>query len=111
MEAEDKVGILAYAAKNRDHIIVSQDKDLKNIPGWHYNPVNEKLWYTTLQEANHHFWCQVLTGDRVDNILGIPGVGDKTALKILKKEPYEKNITLGTRIFTKENVDEGGEAL
>lgn len=84
MEAEDKVGILAYAAKDRDHVIVSQDKDLKNIPGWHYNPVNEKFWYTTLQEANHHFWCQVLGGDRVDNILGIPGVGDKTALKILK---------------------------
>lgn len=35
----------------------------------------------------------------------------ETALKILKGEKVEKNITLGTRIFTKENVDKGGEAL
>lgn len=35
----------------------------------------------------------------------------ETALKILKGERVPKNITLGTRIFTKENVDRGGEAL
>jgi ribose transport system substrate-binding protein len=35
----------------------------------------------------------------------------ETALKILKKEPFEKNITLGTRIFTKENAEKAGEAL
>lgn len=34
-----------------------------------------------------------------------------SALKILKKEQVPKTITLGTRIFTKENVDKGGEAL
>jgi len=33
------------------------------------------------------------------------------ALRILKGEKVEKNITLGTRIFTKENVDKGGEKL
>lgn len=33
------------------------------------------------------------------------------ALKILKGEKVEKNITLGTRIFTKDNVEKGGEAL
>lgn len=33
------------------------------------------------------------------------------ALKILKGETVEKNIILGTRLFTKENVEAGGEAL
>lgn len=33
------------------------------------------------------------------------------ALKILKGEKVPKNITLGTKIFTKENVDKGGEPL
>lgn len=33
------------------------------------------------------------------------------ALKILKGEKVPKNITLGTRVFTKDNVDKGGEAL
>jgi ribose transport system substrate-binding protein len=35
----------------------------------------------------------------------------ETALRILKKEPFEKNITLGTRSFTKETVASGGQAL
>lgn len=35
----------------------------------------------------------------------------ETALKILKGEQVPKNITLGTRIFIKENVDKGGEPL
>ncbi len=34
-----------------------------------------------------------------------------TALKILKGEQVEKTITLGTRIFTADNVDAGGEEL
>ncbi|MCS6863072.1 MAG: substrate-binding domain-containing protein, partial [Abditibacteriales bacterium] len=33
------------------------------------------------------------------------------ALKILRGEKVPKNITLGTRIFTKENVDKGGEVI
>jgi len=35
----------------------------------------------------------------------------ETALKILKGEKVQKNIILGTRVFTKENVNKGGEAL
>jgi ribose transport system substrate-binding protein len=35
----------------------------------------------------------------------------EVALKILKGETVDKNITLGTRIFMKENVGQGGEAL
>jgi ribose transport system substrate-binding protein len=33
------------------------------------------------------------------------------ALKIFKKEKFEKNITLGTKIFTKENADKGGTVI
>jgi ribose transport system substrate-binding protein len=35
----------------------------------------------------------------------------ENALKILNKEPVEKNIVLGTKIFTKDNVGKGGDAL
>lgn len=34
-----------------------------------------------------------------------------TALKILKGESVPKQITLGSRLFTKDNIDQGGEAL
>lgn len=83
MEAEDKAGIIQYAHKDRDTVIVGVDKDLLCVPGWHYNPVKQELLYVTIAEANTHFWKQVLTGDRVDNILGIPGLGPKTADKII----------------------------
>lgn len=83
MEAEDRVGILQYAAKDKSTVIVGVDKDLLCIPGWHYNPVKDVFCYVTLDEANTHFWKQVLTGDRVDNIQGIPGMGPKTANKII----------------------------
>lgn len=83
MEAEDAAGIMQYANKDRSTVIVGVDKDLLCVPGWHYNPVKEELVYVTLSEANTHFWKQVLTGDRVDNILGIPGCGPKTANKII----------------------------
>lgn len=83
MEAEDEVGILQYAAKDRSTVIVGVDKDLLCIPGWHYNPVKDTFCYVTLPEADTNFWKQVLTGDRVDNILGIPGMGPKTADKLI----------------------------
>ena len=34
-----------------------------------------------------------------------------TALKILQGQPAPKKITLGSRLFTPENIDKGGEAL
>lgn len=83
MEAEDRCGIIQYAAKDRSTVIVGVDKDLLCIPGWHYNPVKDVMAYVTLPEANENFWTQVLMGDRVDNILGIPGIGPKTAAKII----------------------------
>lgn len=86
MEADDAVGIDQYANKDRSTVIVSPDKDLKCIPGWHFNPIKEgaDVEYITLQEANLNFWRQVITGDTSDNIQGIPKAGIKKAEAILK---------------------------
>lgn len=35
----------------------------------------------------------------------------ETALKILRKQPVDKTMTLKTRIFTKDNVEKGGDPL
>jgi hypothetical protein len=82
-EADDAVGIEQWKHKDRSTCIVGQDKDLDGVPGWHYNPVKQEMYYITLAEANYNFWLQVLTGDRTDNIAGLKGVGPKTAEKVL----------------------------
>lgn len=85
MEADDALGIAQWAAKDKSTCIVTSDKDLNCIPGWHYNWVKGETYYQTLADANKCFWTQVLTGDTTDNIQGIPKVGPKTAEKILAK--------------------------
>lgn len=89
-EADDAVSMAQYA--NIDNtIIVSIDKDLDMVPGWHYNPnKNEKYWVTE-EEGIKFFYTQLLTGDRTDNILGIPGVGPVKAKAMFDGVEEEPN--------------------
>lgn len=82
-EADDEVGIRQWERKDRSTCIVGQDKDLKMIPGWHYDPVKHEELYVTLGQANNFFFHQMLTGDRTDNIPGIKGIGEVRATKLL----------------------------
>lgn len=83
IEADDAVSIEVHKAPNA-YLIVHVDKDLNMIPGKHYNPVKCEGYVVTELEAYYNFWTQMLTGDRVDNIPGIAGIGPKKAEKILK---------------------------
>lgn len=76
MEAEDAAGVAHYANKDKSSVLVGQDKDLLCLPGWHYNPIKDHLFYVPIKDANYWFWNQVLSGDRTDNIPGIPGLGE-----------------------------------
>lgn len=93
-EADDAIGI--EAMKRIDEcVIVTIDKDLDNIPGIHYNFVKHKEYYVTEDEANRNFYRQLLVGDRVDNVVGIYGVGPAKAERILgdarsSRELYER---------------------
>jgi hypothetical protein len=81
-EADDAIGI--HATLTRDNsIIVSIDKDLDMIPGHHYNPVKKDHYYVNDKDAIKNFYRQILTGDKVDNVQGLRGIGPKKADKIL----------------------------
>jgi len=81
-EADDAIGI--HATLTRDSsIIVSIDKDLDMIPGHHYNPVKKDHYYVNDKDAIKNFYRQILTGDKVDNVQGLRGIGPKKADKIL----------------------------
>ena len=80
IEADDVLGIYA-TDPNIDAVIWSIDKDLMQIPGSHL--VNGNVISVSKEDGELFFFKQVLTGDRVDNYKGCPGIGPKKADKIL----------------------------
>jgi DNA polymerase-1 len=112
-EADDAIGI--HATLTRDSsIIVSIDKDLDMIPGHHYNPVKKESYYIDDKEAIKNFYRQILTGDKVDNIEGLRGIGPKKADKILAEADTELKMyeaVLKAYDNNQERVIENGQLL
>lgn len=75
MEADDALGI----NQTENTIICSIDKDLDNVPGWHYNFVKGELYNVEPLEALHNFYGQLITGDPGDNIPGLFKIAGKRA--------------------------------
>lgn len=84
LEGDDCLGILGTMKKTGDCIICSIDKDFKSIPGRHYNFGRKEFFEVTPQQADYWHMMQTLTGDTTDGYTGCPGIGQKTAEKILQ---------------------------
>lgn len=69
--------------------ICSIDKDLLQIPGLHYNLAKGTFTTVSYIDGVHHFYRQLLIGDRVDNISGIKGIGEVKAGQIIRPEHTE----------------------
>ena len=65
-------------------IICSDDKDLLQKAGEHFNIRTRKTTMIDEVEAHYRIFHQLLTGDSTDNIRGIEGIGPATAKKILE---------------------------
>lgn len=112
-EADDLIYDRAKELGNENCVILSIDKDLKQIPGVHFNYYRKKskdesgndkseivgLEIVSPKEAEYKFWFSMLVGDGSDNIKGCKGIGKVKASKILiesnelenlVKETYEK---------------------
>lgn len=82
IEADDAVAIAA--TENPETVIVSNDKDLRQIPGWHWDwTKDDKPEQVDKKAAALFFYRQVLTGDSTDNIEGVPGLGPAGAGRVL----------------------------
>ncbi len=85
-EADDALGIMSsfYQKENKyDPVIVSQDKDLRMIPGLYLDQKTGFIERISELEAYKSFYRQLLTGDNTDDIPGISGMGPATAHKII----------------------------
>ncbi|NGO88952.1 MAG: DNA polymerase I [Halomonas sp.] len=95
VEADDVIGTLAHHATQagRDAVISTGDKDMAQLVNRHITLVNT-MKEETLDEAGveEKFGLPpaliidflALMGDKVDNIPGVPGVGEKTAIGLLQ---------------------------
>jgi len=81
-EADDTIAIEATLLGD-ECVIVSLDKDLDQIVGWHYNFVKKIGYYIKQEEALVKLYTQMLTGDAADNIKGLMGIGPVKAAKII----------------------------
>ena len=93
-EADDAIGIEAYSRDPEEYCICTIDKDLDMLRGQHYNFVKDIFYDITEEEGIRNFYKQILTGDRVDNIKGIKGIGDVKAKRILKECKDENEMYL-----------------
>tara|TARA_R110000782_G_scaffold9407_2_gene30310 strand:- start:1473 stop:2255 length:783 start_codon:yes stop_codon:yes gene_type:complete len=107
-EADDLIYQRAKELGENNYIVVSIDKDLKQIGGyyWSYYKTPERnmdgsiilneygnkammfkqtsVEHISKKDAEGFFWKQMLMGDSVDGIKALKRVGEKTAEKILK---------------------------
>ncbi|MTI63676.1 DNA polymerase I [Methylophaga sp.] len=96
VEADDVIGTLAKQAteKGMDVVVSTGDKDMAQLVNHHVTLVNTmtetKLDIDGVKEKfglppEHIIDFLALMGDKVDNIPGVPGIGEKTALSLLQK--------------------------
>ncbi|MDH3587787.1 MAG: exodeoxyribonuclease IX [Gammaproteobacteria bacterium] len=94
-EADDIIGTLAdnLRGQGKNFVVVTRDKDLAQLVRegdeyWDYAS-NKRFAYADIEEnfgvrAEQIADMLALAGDSVDNIPGVPGVGQKTAVALLK---------------------------
>ena len=84
LEADDAMGV--YATKNPGNMIVSPDKDMKQIPGKLYN--FDEVFTVSKEDGAKWHLIQTLAGDQTDGYPGVPGIGVKRATTLFEKEGY-----------------------
>ena len=109
-EADDAIAIEATELKG-DGVIVSLDKDLDQVVGWHYNFVKGLLYYVDQETASLNFYKQFLTGDAVDNIKGVHGIGPKKAQKLLEGKTEAEMWEVIVDLLGYERAIENGHLL
>ncbi len=109
-EADDIIGTLAWRAKDMDVFMMTPDKDFGQLvkervyiykPGRMGNPdeilgVKEILEKWEIERVDQVIDILGLWGDAADNIPGVPGVGEKTAKKLIQEYGTMENILAHT---------------
>ncbi len=102
-EADDIIATICKEMENKEYkvIVITGDKDLfqlvsKNVTLWDSmkNKVSGIVEVKERFEIEPHQIPDVmgLTGDSIDNVPGIPGIGEKTAIRLIKEFQSIENL-------------------
>lgn len=105
MEADDALAIHGTQMKD-ECVMASVDKDLLQVAGKHYNFNKKQMIYVSDFEGTYNLYHQMLTGDRVDNIRGVMGIGQVKATKLLKDCETEYEMFTAVLKAYNNNLDE-----
>lgn len=133
LEADDLMAIEQCAWMGSDHetVICTRDKDLRMVPGWHYGwecgaqreygplyvgrcgHIELKDHTTTKTKSKKltgtgmsFFFAQVLMGDGVDNIPGLPRCGPAKAYELLTSDPERNMWDVVVEAYEEKGYDE-----
>lgn len=130
MEADDMLAI-RQTQLGDSSVIVSRDKDLRMVKGWHYGygvgnqkeqdlEYIDEVGYLILLEGKRPklkgggmkwFYAQCMMGDKTDNIPGLPRTGDIAAFKTLNECESVEEMHKKVLALYKEKFEEDGEAF
>tara|TARA_R110000765_G_scaffold391_4_gene1027 strand:+ start:5620 stop:6291 length:672 start_codon:yes stop_codon:yes gene_type:complete len=110
IEADDMLAIRS-TERGGDSILVTLDKDLDQVEGWHFNFVKKTKYFITYDEGLLNFYKQFLVGDRIDNIIGVKGIGDKKAQKLLEGKTERQMWDIVVELLGEERALENGQLL
>jgi 5'-3' exonuclease len=82
IEADDAIGIAASGSGRS--CIVSNDKDLDQIAGWHFDWPKNRVYEISRKSGDFALYSQILSGDPTDNVPGLDGIGPVKAGRILE---------------------------
>lgn len=94
LEADDILSML----QNDETFIFSHDKDLKQVPGWHWNMNQNNVFFVSEEEGIISLLKQMLTGDATDAIPGLKGFGAK-ALEVFEERIKAENLKAEQILF------------
>lgn len=90
-EADDLIAIAATKIGMKA-VVASIDKDMLQIPCFHYNLTRRELSAVGEFDGLKFFYTQILTGDKADNIKGLHRCGPVKAGKILAECDTEMKL-------------------
>ncbi|MBI1874397.1 MAG: DNA polymerase I [Acidobacteria bacterium] len=118
-EADDVIGTMARVAAEQGHpvAIVTGDKDFFQLVSDRikvFNPRDEGTWYDR-QGVEEKFGVRpdrvidvlALTGDAIDNIKGVPGIGEKGARDLIAQYGSLESLLSHTSEITQKKYREG----